>query len=229
MARGVIVTFSGIDGSGKSTQVERLRQHVHDNGGTDTHLWTRVGYTGGFSALKAVARRLLGRRVPVQGDVAARERAMKRGWVRRAWLTLALLDLLWTFAVRVRVARRRGRVVVCDRYLWDSLIDLKLNLGQDRMERTLGWKIVRLLTPAPDLALLFTVPVGESVRRSDQKGEPFRDSPEVLEERGRMYLELSDVANWRVLDGSRPPDEVTADVMGLFSALGKDGGRARPA
>ena len=222
MAKGIIVTFSGIDGSGKSTQIDCLVAHVRSRGGDPTYLWSRVGYTGGFEALKAIARRLLGRRLPASGDLAARERTLGRPWLRKIWLRLALADLLWTYGVRVRTARARGRVVICDRYLWDSLIDLRLHFPADMPERTLLWRLVRQLAPEPDLPLLFTVPVEESTRRSDMKGEPFRDTAEVLVERARLYDELSETARWRTLDGTKPVDEVFERVLALFDSVERD-------
>ena len=222
MPKGLTVSFSGIDSSGKTTQIELLRQHVRSRGRREVYLWGRVGYTGVFSAAKWVGRRLLGSRMPAQGDVKRRERALRSGWLRRLWLTLALLDLLRFYALRVRLERLRGRVVVCDRYVWDSLVDLRLGFVEDRAERWWLWRLVERCAPKPDLALLFTVSVEESVRRSDLKREPFRETPQRLAERAEEYAKLSVAAGWQVVDGTAPPAEVFERVLYLLSAVCDD-------
>jgi thymidylate kinase len=218
----VVVTFSGIDASGKSTQLQRLHDHLRAEGHDVLFVWSRVGYTGGFEALKSVARRLLGRRMPPPGESDGRQRAMSRGWLRRLWLAVALLDLARLYVVRVRLARRRGQVVLCDRYLWDSLIDLRLNFPVDRVEASPLWRFLVRLAPAPDLPLRFTVPVDESVRRSDAKGEPFRDGPDVLAERARQYDELQARAGWRLLDGTQTADTLSREVLSLLAGVWDD-------
>ena len=224
MPRGLIVSFSGIDSSGKTTQIELLREHASSRGRSAVYLWGRVGYTGVFSAIKSAGRRLLGRGIPAQGDFARRERALRNRWLRRLWLTLALLDLLRLYALRVRLERLRGRVVVCDRYVWDSLVDLRLGFASDQVERWWLWRLVERCAPRPDVALLFTVPVQESVRRSDLKREPFRETSERLAERTQQYAELSLTAGWQVVDGMPSPEEVFERVLYLLSIVWDDAG-----
>lgn len=224
MPRGLIVSFSGIDSSGKTTQIELLRERARGRGRGVIYLWGRVGYTGLFGALKWAARRLLGSRIPAQGDLKGRERALRQGWLRRLWLTLALLDLLRLYALRVRLERLRGRFVICDRYVWDSLIDVRLGFADDRVERWWLWRLVERCAPRPDRALLFTVPVEESVRRSNLKREPFRETPQRLAERAEEYAKLSLTAGWHVVDGMPSPGKVFERVLYLLSGVWDDAG-----
>jgi thymidylate kinase len=132
------------------------------------------------------------------------------------WLAAALLDLLFLLAVRVRWLRRR-RVVLCDRYLLDTLVDFRLNFPGDDVEHWWLWRALERLALRPDVAFVLLVPVAESRRRSDIKGEPFRDSPAVLAERLVHYRALAAPDRFTVLDGSRSVTEI-ADTIG--AALG---------
>jgi thymidylate kinase len=214
MSRGVVITMSGIDSAGKSTQIDLLTQHLSARGLRHAVFWSRVGYTGGFSWGKALLRRAGGSRVPAQGDVRSRDLLLRRGWVRRIWLTFALLDLLRFYALRIRYERNRSRVVVCDRYLWDSLVDLRVNFGDD-VERSLLWRLVTWTAPKPELAIFIDLPIEESISRSDIKGEPYRDSSEKLTRRAEHYRELMDRAGWTVVDGRQPVDNVSSTVLTL--------------
>lgn len=218
MQQGTLVVFSGIDGAGKSTQIALLLEHLRQNGQRPHYLWTRGGYTPLFEHLKALLRKLSGRAVPPSGHTPQRTQALGKGWVRRLWLSTALLDLLWVYGVIVRWRRWRGQIVVCDRYLWDTLVDFRMNFPQEHVERWLLWRCLARLTPKPDAAFLLLVPVEESVHRSDVKGEPFRDAPEVLAQRLAHYQALADETGaWHGLDGQRPADELAAEIAAVLN------------
>jgi thymidylate kinase len=213
-----LIAFGGLDGAGKSTQIELLRARLAGSGWSPAVVWVRGGYTPVFSTLKRLVRRLGGRRVPAAGRGEARARAFGRPALRRLWLVAALLDLLLLLAVRVRWWRWRGRVVICDRYLLDTRLDFRLNFPDETVERWWLWRLVERLVPRPDAAFLLLVPVAESERRSEAKREPFPDPAPVLAARLAQYQALGAASGYVVLDGSRPVRavaETIRDLLGL--------------
>src|SRR5512135_1854611 len=106
----ILVTFSGLDGAGKSTQIDSLLADLRRQELDPVYLWTRGGYTPLFSSLKSLLRRAShGRVVPAPGPSQQRSQALAKPGLRRAWLVLALLDLMWIFGVQIRWWRKRGR------------------------------------------------------------------------------------------------------------------------
>ena len=75
--RPSIIAFSGIDGAGKSTQIERLKQRLESEGQRVITIWFRGGYTPGIEAVKGFARRVLGKKAPPSGKSEQRENAFK--------------------------------------------------------------------------------------------------------------------------------------------------------
>jgi thymidylate kinase len=222
MKRGRLIVFSGLDGAGKSTQIRLLMERLESDGCRPVCLWTRGGYTSGFNALKSALRRLSrGRALPESGHTRRRARAFKSPATRRAWLRLALLDLIRVYAVQVRLWLWRGRTIICDRYLWDTLVDFRLNFPLETVEESFLWRALARLTPRPDAAFLMLVPVEESVRRSDIKGEPFRDPVEVLEERLSRYEALATEGHWHVLDGRRAAPDLASDILSKLDERGR--------
>src|SRR6185436_3648119 len=125
-ARGMLIALSGVDCAGKTTQRELLMEALREHGLRPRKIWTRAGYTPGLEAVKRALHPLRGRRKARRQGVSERPsryprrasdlRNPLRRWL---WLTAALLDLVWVYAVRVRLLRAAGRTVVCDRYLLD--------------------------------------------------------------------------------------------------------------
>ena len=220
MKRSPIIVFSGLDGAGKTTQINLLLEHLRAEGQRPVYLWVRGGYTPLFVKLKALLRRAPGRAVlPPPGQSTERKQALGKRWVRRLWLTVSLLDLMLTYGVLVRWWRVRGRTVVCDRYLWDTELDFRLNFPQEQVET---WWLSRLLTkivPRPAVAFLLLLPVEESLRRSKLKKEPFPDTPEVLAARLAFYQNAS--AHWdcQMLDGRRTIAELAAEIQERVAAV----------
>lgn len=202
--RGQLITFSGIDGAGKSTQIVLVIKYLRNSGQRPIHFWTRGGYTGPFDALKALLRRCLGRKLPPSGRNEQREEVFKKVWVRDLWLYAAILDLMLIYGIYFRVLTLLGRVVVADRYLWDTWIDFRLNFPEANIDRWFMWKMLVWVTPLPDKSFFLFIPVKESLRRSKLKNEPFPDSEDVLQRRLALYKELSSFNNWHVLDCLQP-------------------------
>jgi len=202
--KGSLITFGGLDGAGKSTQIALLTDYLVKCGRKPVYIWTRGGYTAVLQGLKTLSRRILQRRLPPSGTSPQRSQAFSKWWVRRLWLSLGLLDLLWVYGVQIRWHRYRGRIVLCDRYLWDTAIDFRLNFPQEKLDRYWLWRLLARISPQPDASFLMLLSVEESVLRSGIKGEPFPDPPEVLGQRLACYQELIPRVPFRVLDGSQP-------------------------
>ena len=208
MKRGGLITFSGIDGAGKSTQIDLLIQHLAALNHKPVRLWTRGGYTSFLEWIKRFLRRLLGRAVPPPGRGDRRDQALRRSWVRSMWLTASMLDLIRVYGLVIRWWQWRGRTVICDRYLLDTAIDFRLNFPEESVEKWWLWRFLVRVTPKPNVTFVLLIPVEESVLRSEAKGEPFRDSPRILAERLRMYKETATREDWCVLDATHSIETV---------------------
>jgi thymidylate kinase len=219
----VLIVFSGLDGAGKSTQIELLLNDLRTQGKQPIYLWVRGGYTPLFNAAKAAMRRLSGgRAVPPSGRSAARTEAMRQPWKRRLWLILAILDLMLVYGIQVRWWQWRGMPVVCDRYVGDTLVDFRLNFPQEPVEQWWLWRLLAFTAPAPDAAFLLLIPVAESLRRSQLKNEPFPDTAEVLAARLAHYEALAAQGYWQVLDGRSSIADLHRHIKDQIACLAKD-------
>lgn len=207
------IVFSGVDGAGKSTQIHLLMEMLQKQGKVPIYLWTRGGYTPRFNMLKNVLRFVTGgRAIPDSGHSKRREENLGRPGIRKLWLTLAIAELWWIYGVQIRWWLLHGKIVVCDRYVDDTLLDFRHNFPQETVSKWWLWRGLCAIAAKADATFLLLVPVEESITRSLQKDEPFPDSPETLRWRLAEYEVLTTQRSWQVFDGRQPIDKIAEAI-----------------
>ena len=73
-----LISLSGIDGSGKSTQLKLIQNYFKDRNQKFIKLWTRGGNTPGIDMLKNVARKIAGKKLPKSGRSVKRDQMLKK-------------------------------------------------------------------------------------------------------------------------------------------------------
>jgi len=214
----MIIVFSGTDGAGKTTQIERLVKYFEAKGKSCEYVWARGGYTPLFSSLKKIARKVLGKKVPAQGNSKDRERLLKKNYISVIWLIVAIWDLIFFYSIYVRAMGRLGKVVICDRYLEDTALDFEHNFGTVFNSKSFLWKLLLWSAPEPDHSFLLWVPVVISRERSIAKNEPFPDSIETLEYRLDKYLDENcfPVNRYYRIECTTPIDEVSKEIISFI-------------
>ena len=187
-----MIVFSGLDGAGKSTQIDLLKTYFKNNHSKVKLFWSRGGYTPGMQFLKDLIRiSKKSKTISDQSQSRIREKSFSNPFIRKIWLSAAIIDLLFFYALYLRIKSIFGYNVICDRYIIDTQIDFKLNFPQENIEKWLLWKILLIFSKKPKKHFVITIPVNESIKRSALKHEPFPDSEEILALRLKEYLDFT--------------------------------------
>lgn len=204
--RGRFVTFEGIEGVGKSTQVDRARAALVATG-ADVVTTREPGGTALAERIRAV--------VLDHGDEPVPPAA----------------ELLLMFAARavhtanlVRPALDRGAWVLCDRYT-DATYAYQGG-GRGVADRDIA-SLAGLAHPglAPDLTLLFDAPVaialGRARGRSSAADRIESETLEFFERVRAKYLAIAraEPDRVRVIDATRTPDEIATAVARHLAEL----------
>jgi thymidylate kinase len=209
-----LIAFSGLDGAGKSTQIEILKKHFELKSQRVEVFWSRGGYTPGMELLKRLMRKSGAAVVPTtSGNSQKRDNAFKRKSIRKIWLTMAILDLILNYSIILRIKNLFGKLLICDRYLIDTQLDFDLNFPAEKISTWFLWKILKKTAPHPRFHFVLTVSVRESQKRSVLKNEPFPDPPEVLKYRLSRYVRYCEKHNnCFQIDCEKSIDEVEKQI-----------------
>lgn len=208
----MLITFSGVDNSGKSTQISLLAKRLTEEKQGYISMWARGGYTPGIEFVKRALRAAFPKTVPRPANVSQRDKAFSKKSVRRFWLAIAIIDLMIVWGVHIRWALMRGNVVICDRYIDDTLLDFLEDFPSDQIAEKILWKLLRRIIPKPTASFLMIVPIEEQARRSAQKGELFPDSESARLSRMKRYCDERFFPDSRyvIIDGLNPRNDIAA-------------------
>ena len=195
--RGVLISFEGSEGSGKSTQIAHLAEQ-----------------------LQLVGREVVSTREPGGTEIGEQVRNIivhnSRGDEMCAETELLLFAASRAQLVREIIAPNllKGVVVLCDRYIDSSTVyqGVARNLSRDPVQQINQFAVGNVL---PDLTIVLDVPTGVSLSRINQRAS---DLPNRMEREnidfykkvrdGYLVLARSLPRRFFVVDGTQPEDKV---------------------
>jgi thymidylate kinase len=149
----LLISFSGLDGAGKSTQIENLRAYLEALGYATCPLafWDDVvvlsRYREGF--VHKVYNSEIGVGAPGR-PVQRRDKNVRKWYLTAMRHALYFLDAVNLRRVIARARRTSADFVIMDRYIYDELANLPLSNPWTRAYV----RLVQALVPRPDLAYL---------------------------------------------------------------------------
>jgi thymidylate kinase len=240
----VLITFSGLDGSGKSTLIEWLRVALEREGRSVVvlHMNEDVGVYAYLRRGRDRLLRLVGLEVPQPlqpgADPLDPSRPANRSWLRRVvrrvryavvWSEtlrrcIYLIDLLVFALYRLAFEKLTKRVFIMDRYFYDTLVDLSEG-GNSPWNR-----LLEALTPTPDMPVLLEVPPEQAFGRKGEYSVDYLRRRWVAYQTvlgwvpscvkvANMELERTQAALWQVV-ATRMPRALEQHMAGLDRANG---------
>jgi dTMP kinase len=199
--RGLLVTFEGVEGSGKTTQAARLAESLAAEGLPVT----AVREPGGTALGEKVREILLS---VEHHDMAA--------WAEASLYTAARAQLLKEVIIP-RMAK--GDIVVADRFVDSTFAYQGAGRG---LEMNVLMAMQMVLKLKPDLTILLDLPAEAGLNRQAAQGghQPDRLEQEDITFHTRVrdgYLDFAgrDPERYHVINAAADPDTVAADALSV--------------
>ncbi len=175
----MLITFSGLDGSGKSTLIEALKESLEKRNQrvVVSHMYYDLGlYACAQSVFKRAAGRTNGHSKPTAKSThAPRELPVQDGlkflaariryriiWNKTLRYCIYPLDVLIFLCYRFYIVKFRKQILIMDRYFYDTLVDV----AEGR--KGYGMRLLRLLTPTPCVPIYLDISPEEAHARKSE-------------------------------------------------------------
>lgn len=201
MKKGLLIVFEGIEGSGKSTQIEFLADYLTGQG----YKVVKTREPGGTAIGDAIRHILL---VPDHKEMTA-------------WTEFLLYAASRAQHVKeiIKPALERGEIVLTDRYIESSLAYQGYGRDLD-LDKLID--ISRLTTGGieSDIVILLDFPVEKGIVRATRKGAD-RLEQESLEfhqkvRQGYLALKGKYPAKFFIIDAAQGPHEIRAQIIEII-------------
>jgi len=207
-----MISFSGIDCGGKSTQIEKINKYLNEKGKKSKVIHSRGGYTPMLEFVKTLIRKDKGGK----SEDSEKYRAEIHGSPkkRKLLLWLSIFDLGIYYGVWFRLVELFGTTILADRYFWDSYIDFKMKYSEFDFERWFVWRFAKAIYKKPKNSIIYTIPAELSMYRSTLKDEPWPEPVEVRRDRIDRYMIEIEKGRWQnVIDATPSIDEVFKETV----------------
>lgn len=197
------LVFSGIDGSGKTTVIEKVRQHLHDNNIKSFYIWLRFNhyFCKGMHGLARVLN-LSVKKPSYRGEAWFHEFYRSRVFCA-IYIRMTYLDtIIGCLKLRFRLLRQGlGGYIICDRWVPDVLADLAVKTHCDDFLDTVWYR--RFMRLMPEEAQIFLI-VRDSGKLLECREEN-REDPD-FSFRQQIYKKLQEKSEINVIHNNGPID-----------------------
>ena len=194
-----LISFSGIDGSGKSTQTHLLSNRLLK----ENHSVLAENYKTAKNAKFTNALERLYFEAHQRGEVISQD-----------LISLFIAFEYFTYLVnKINQALVNGMYVVCDRYIYDLYVSQQHVFGVDFRQ---GWHLLQK-TPLPGIALYIDVPVDLAIVRLQRRKHSIRphEKKESLQVKRKAYLELCQAGFLQLIDGTQSAESLHTQIWGM--------------
>ena len=212
----MIISFSGIDSSGKSTQIKFLYNYCERNNIKVKKIWGKARGTPGVEFIKKLVRK--DKSMSFEEKMEYRTQIYKSTSKKRLLLIASILDLYWYFGIYYRILGIFNKVLICDRYIWDTYVEVKTEFSDINIDKWFIWKMAIFFPPKPKVSFVFTLPAEESIKRDIKKNDLAVDSLELKKRKNNMYMTLINQGKWtNIVDGLLPIEVTHRHILEVLN------------
>ena len=162
----MFIAFSGLDGSGKTRHIETLRSNFLTCDIKTAYLWNRAGSFPFIGLILKIRRLIKSVFVPVStvSEKSEKNILSQNSLPIMLWRVLNVFEMIIFYFFKIRIPMLLGKVIIADRYVYDSMVDMEYTAKSDDFCRVV-YSILKHLTPKPDLPFFLDVNTDSIIKR----------------------------------------------------------------
>lgn len=206
-----LISFVGIDGSGKTTLAHLLADEMRARGFKCSYIYGR------YKPILAKPLVLLGKywvtrnhNIKKYSDYSRAKMsvAKKHSLISSIYVSILLSEYIMQITLKILIPQMMGNIIICDRYVYDTVINdiPRTDANLFGIKKTID--MLFNIAPKPDLAFHIVIPEDIAFRRKD-------DTPSVdyLIERSGFYNYFAEEYKMINLDGTKSTETLKNEVM----------------
>lgn len=211
--RPMLISFDGIDGSGKTALAEILARAFDDAAVRRRIVWIRGGSTRILRPARWIGKRILGRAgaaasVSPEAKEADRAVLFRHRSARAIWPWMIFFEGVFSNIFRVGLPLLGGCVVIADRYVLSTLIEAGARLDKPSIARTLPARLLKRLSPKPRFSFWLDIPWPAALDRRSGA-----ESPGFLKKQAELAPRLAGEARAERIDGEVPLSAIAESIV----------------
>ncbi len=207
--RGSLVTISGIDGSGKTTQAAMLLEALKECEITTKYLWMRYGSSKSINKLIKIGKFVFRKKEysQVNSKIEERRLYLDSNAKSRLWKAITILEL-FICSLKFRWYLFRGYFVIADRYILDAIAEMNSYIDDINYYA----KILAFIFPKADVSFHLRVAFKDLLKRNSDEKELLQ-SPKKTKRFMNLYDFWAKRLEVKSLNGSINRKEINNNII----------------
>jgi len=192
-----LIIFSGLDGSGKTTQSIKLIKFLKNHEIDAKYLWLRSPKF--FSYFLLIYFKIIGILKTGIGSTGKKYGILKlekHPYLQKIWKQILLFDYTISIKIHSLSNVKKNQVIVIDRFIVDSVIDYILDCNDDNLLEIIDEDFMNKI---PENSIIFYFNLKPSISYSRN----LEESETVIKRRQNLYLKLCKKYNLKIIDSEQ--------------------------
>lgn len=217
---GMLISFSGVDGSGKTTLAWSLSEILNFCELKNRYVWSRVGSASFLKPISFIYKKFIidnnnKQRFKNKHEQSKNDKSFYQHSkvLRIIHLSLLIIEMILVYTFKVKLPLMLKRIVVCDRYIYDTFVDImaKFNMNIREINGSVFVKIINHVSPKPDVAYVIQVPIENIYLRREFS----EDEKELISKQQLLYNNIASDYNLKeiIINGTEAVEDIKNKIL----------------